>query len=136
MTALRVIWTFLAMTALATCAYVTAAFMVWSLLDAQPGTATALGTLFLLAPAAGLVTGIVAAARSTRPAPPRNPRLALVLNAALGFLAGYGFTMVALDLAAQASGAHAPPPAAWRAWAPAAAGILLGAVMGLRALRR
>lgn len=137
MIVLRVLWTFLAVSLLATCAYITAAFMVWSLLDAQPGTATALGTLFLLAPGAGLVTGIVAAARATRPAPPRNPRLAVALNGALGFLAGYGFAIVVLSLTDPANVTYPPPPReAWRDWAPAVAGILLGAALAVRALRR
>lgn len=137
MTILRVLSTFLAVTLLATAAFATAAFMTWSLLDVQPGTAVALGTLFLLAPGAGLVTGIVAAARATRPAPPRNPGLAALLNGALGVLAGYGVATVVLGLTDPASTTYPPPPpAARRGWAPWVAGLALGAALAVRALRR
>lgn len=64
MKALLFLAVFAASAIIVTVAFVTAAFIFWSMLTVQPGTATALGTLFLAAPAAGILAGLFTAARS------------------------------------------------------------------------
>ncbi len=91
-------------TVIAAVAFITAAFMFWSLLDVQPGTATALGTLFLVAPAAGVLTGMYTAARVVKPRPAGvaepsgRRRTKAALAAVIGFLFGYGATQAITDM--------------------------------------
>jgi hypothetical protein len=95
--------------------------MFWSTMTAQPGTATALATLFLVAPAAGVATGLFTAVRAVRP---RSPDLGghtaqgwmkISAAAAIGFLFGYGATRATMDLAY----ANFNDPAAMPSWFPA-----------------
>lgn len=66
MKALRFLGVFLVVSIAMTIAVVTALFTIWSFMSVQPGTATALGMLFLLAPGLGIAAGLTAAGRATR----------------------------------------------------------------------
>lgn len=127
---------FASVTVVATVAFVTAAFMFWSMMAAQPGTATALATLFLVAPAAGVATGLFTAARAVRPRSPDFPEpagrrwLKVTGAGAIGFLFGYGATRATLDLAYT----NFNDPAAMPSWLPAlpvAGGIGAAVILAL-----
>jgi hypothetical protein len=145
MQALRFVTIFAAVAIIVTIAALTAAFMVWSVIPVQPGTATALFTLFILAPGAGIATGLYMAARSMRRptamAMPgdRNGRhgaaIALALVVALaGFLAGYGGTMAGIDLTYADRWTNPASAPVWLPYAPPAAGILLALVLAMLVL--
>jgi hypothetical protein len=57
--ALRFLVVFLAVTVTVTVAALTAFFIFWSVVPAQPGTATALAMLFLVAPGVGIASGLL-----------------------------------------------------------------------------
>lgn len=141
MTALRFVWTFVATLVLATAAIVTATFLVWALLEAQPGTAAALGMLFLLAPALGLAIALMAAINAVRagrasPTGPRNRVPSAAFWAMTGGLGGYGLAILVLSLTDPANLDAQARPDAWRGWAPLMTAVALGTLFGLRALRR
>ncbi len=128
-----------------TVAFVTGAFIFWSMLTVQPGSATALGTLFLAAPAAGILAGLFTAARAVRP-PATHPPAATkragwtAAAAIIGGLSGYGATRAACDLIYAQRFSN---PASAPDWLPAvpaaaslAAALLLAAIMFAATARR
>lgn len=58
MKVLRFLAVFLTVSVVVTVAAITASFVFWSFLPVQPGTVTALVTLFLVAPGIGIAAGI------------------------------------------------------------------------------
>ena len=145
MRALRFIAVLVAVTVIATIAMLTTAFMLWSILSVQPGTATALFTLFILAPGIGLATGLYFAAWSLRRAETgtgpgggqgvAGPAILLAILAGLtGFLAGYGGTMAGIDLTYTDRWSNPAAAPAWIPYAPASAGAVLAVVLAALAL--
>ncbi len=136
---------FAASAIIVTVAFVTAAFMFWSLLTVQPGAATALGTLFLAAPGAGILAGLFTAARAVKP-PAALPataarRAALTATAAIiGGLFGYGAMRAAADLIYADRFSNPASAPDWLPLAPAAASLaaamLLAAIMFSASARR
>lgn len=139
MQVLRFIAVFAAVSVLATIAALTASFMVWSIMPVQPGTAAALFTLFILAPGVGIVTGLSVAVRSVRRAGagapsgdrPRGNGAAIVLAllaGLVGYLAGYGGTLVAIDMTYTDRWANPASAPAWIPHAPGLAGAVLACI--------
>lgn len=140
MRVLRFVAIFAAVAAIVTVAVVTAAFMVWSMMSVQPGTATALFTLFILAPGAGLAAGLYVAARSSLRAGavsgpgdgqgPQGPAILFAILAGLtGFLAGYGGTRAWIDLTYTERWNNPAAAPAWIPYAPALAGAVLAVML-------
>ncbi|WP_296577039.1 hypothetical protein [Phreatobacter sp.] len=140
MRVIRFVAIFAAVAAIVTVAAVTAAFMVWSMMSVQPGTATALFTLFILAPGAGLAAGLYFAARSAMRTGggtgPRDgqgaqgPAILLAIFAGLaGFLAGYGGTRAWIDLNYTDRWSNPAAAPVWIPHAPAFAGAALALVL-------
>jgi hypothetical protein len=127
---------FFAVTVTVTVAVLTALFIYWSFVPAQPGTATALGMLFLVAPGVGIASGLFVAARAVRPArPSAAPRWPFALLAALtGGLAGFGGTMAAMDLTYTDRFSNPDSAPSWLPMAPPAAGVIMAAVSALLVL--
>jgi len=162
MRALRSLGVFLLVTIVTTVAFIAAAFIFWSFLSVQPGTATALATLFLVAPGIGITAGIVAAARAARPPDANGSGAAegaaegaarhaaqggargplrwilTAFTAAVGGLFGYSVALVSIDLGYPhrlIDPASAPP---WLSSVPMLAGLsaaLLAAWMAHRQRR-
>lgn len=140
MRVLRFVAIFAAVAVIVTIAAVTAAFMVWSTMSVQPGTATALFTLFILAPGAGLAAGLYVAARSALRAGagtglgdgqrPRGPAILFaILSGLAGFLAGYGGTRAWIDLTYTERWNNPAAAPVWIPYAPALAGAVLAVVL-------
>lgn len=152
--ALKALWflgVFVAVTVTVTVAAITAAFIFWSFVPVQPGTAGALAVLFLVAPGIGVVSGIVAAVRAVRKpaaiegpgAAPRGmaPRWLLAgLAALVGGLAAYGASMAAIDLTYTERWNDPSSAPAWLPLGPPAAGLsmalLLAVIVMLSGRRR
>jgi hypothetical protein len=103
--ALRFLFVFLAVSIVAGAAFITAAFIFWYFVPAQPGTATALTILFLVGPGFGIVSGLAAAIQAVRPPAARiggsgghGRWLAVALAAIIGWLGGFGLASAAIDL--------------------------------------
>jgi hypothetical protein len=132
---------FAASSVVAAVAFVTAAFIFWSFLEVQPGTATALGTLFLVAPSAGVLTGLYTAARVVKPPPanagePSGRRwMKAALAAAIGFLFGYGATRAITDLVYVDRFTNPASAPALLPAMPIAAGIVAAIALGLLSAR-
>jgi hypothetical protein len=140
MRVLRFVAIFAAVAVIVTVAVVTGAFMVWSTMSVQPGTATALFTLFILAPGAGLAAGLYIAARSSLRARAgtgmgdgqgqQGPAILFAILAGLaGFLAGYGGTRAWIDLTYTERWNNPAAAPVWIPYAPALAGALLAVVL-------
>jgi hypothetical protein len=135
---------FLAAAVIVTVAFLTAAFIFWSFLSVQPGTVTALGTLFIAAPAAGIIAGMFTAARAIRPAQAPADRGSLWLwttaAAVIGGLFGYGGSTAAIDLTHTALYTDASPAPFWHDAAPLVGGLvaalLLAAIVFAAGARR
>ncbi|HSO46595.1 MAG TPA: hypothetical protein VLQ68_01570, partial [Rhizobiaceae bacterium] len=136
---------FAASAIIVTVAFVTAAFIFWSMLTVQPGTATALGTLFLAAPGAGILAGLFTAARAVRPpaalpAPAARRTTLTVTAAVIGGLFGYGATRAATDLIYADRFSNPASAPDWLPLAPAAASLaaamLLADIMFTASARR
>lgn len=147
MRTLRFIAVFAAVTVIVTVAMLTGAFMLWSVMSVQPGTATALFTLFILAPGAGIATGLYFAASSVRRAgagtKPGNGQggngaaiLFALLAGSAGFLAGYGGTMAWIDLTYTDRWNNPAAAPVWIPYAPAFAGVVLAVVFAALVLVR
>ncbi len=134
MGALRFIATFVAVTLVVTVAVVTGAFMFWSVISVQPGTLSALFTLFILAPGAGIAAGLYAAAKSIRRPTTSSESgggstgltlLRATPAALVGFLAGFGGMRAGLDLAFTQRFENPASAPAWLPFAPTASGIVV-----------
>lgn len=143
MTALRVLVVFLAVFVLVTAAAVTALFLFWGMQTTQPGTATALGLLFVGAPLLGLVAGLSAATRTARPqsrgrttAGTAMRGLRVALAGLVGALAGYGGARAAIDLTYTDRWADPASAPSWLPVAPTLAGVGLALVLALAAALR
>jgi hypothetical protein len=134
---LQFIAVFLLVTVTVTVAALTALFTFWSYASVQPGTATALAMLFLVAPGLGLVSGVLIAASSVREPKPGLAAYQLpfaVLGAIVGGLAGYGGAMAAIDLTYTERWSNPASAPAWLPMGPPVAAALLAAVLALLAL--
>lgn len=136
MKALWFLVVFLAVAATVTVAALTAFFIFWSFVSAQPGTATALAMLFLVAPGVGIASGLFVAARAVRPArPSAAPRWPFAMLAALtGGLAGFGGTMAAMDLTYTDRFSNPDSAPSWLPMAPPIAGVIMAALSALLVL--
>lgn len=145
MKALRFLGVFLVVSIATTVAAVTALFTIWSFISVQPGTATALGMLFLFAPGLGIAAGLVAAVRAnrtstlaTRRTAAPNPvmRLLAVSSAGIfGWLFAHGSATVLRDIfdpLTFANGVTSPRSA----WPPIAAGLAGALAMAALAYAR
>ena len=109
MKVLRFLAVFLTVSVVVTVAAITASFVFWSFLPVQPGTVTALVTLFLVAPGIGIAAGIWMAIKAGQQKPggrfPGSDHgdhagrwLLAGLAALVGGFAGYGACKAAIDL--------------------------------------
>jgi hypothetical protein len=130
---LRFLAVFLMVAVTVTVAAVTALFIFWSYVPAQPGTATALAMLFLVAPGLGIASGIFMGVRSVSDwGSPRLPRALLVLAAAVvGGLAGFGASMAAIDLTYADRWNNPASAPSWLPFAPPVAGIATAVLLAL-----
>ncbi|MCC7427892.1 MAG: hypothetical protein IT557_13375 [Alphaproteobacteria bacterium] len=161
MRALRSVGVFLLATIVTTVAFIAAAFIFWSFLSVQPGTATALATLFLVAPGIGITAGVVAATRAARATAARAPGasepgsaeaaaqggaqggargplrwILTAFTAAVGGLFGYSVALVSIDLGYPhrlIDPASAPP---WLSSVPMLAGLSAALLAAWMAHRR
>lgn len=126
---------FLIVTVMVTVAALTALFTFWSYSSAQPGTAVALGLLFLGAPGAGIAAGVMMAIRAATTGPHAIPaRLIAVLAVPVGLLAGFGGTMAAADLIYVERWTNPASAPSWLPWAPYVAAPIAAAVLVLLVL--
>jgi len=133
--ALWIIFIFLVVSIAVTVAALTALFLFWSLSSTQPGTATALAMLFLVAPGVGIASGVMMAIRAASPERSAMPKGLLGLLAAItGGLAGFGGTMAAIDLTYVDRWSNPGSAPAWLPVAPYVAAPTLAAVLALLVL--
>ena len=134
--ALRFIATFLMVSVTVTVAALTAMFTFWSLVPAQPGTATALFMLFLFAPGLGIASGLFMGARSAGATFAQRPSNSLLaaLAAVVGGLAGYGGAMAAIDLTYVERWNNPASAPAWLPYGPPVAGVALAIILPLLVL--
>jgi hypothetical protein len=127
---------FLAVTVTVTVAALTAFFIFWSFVPAQPGTATALAMLFLVAPGVGIASGLAVAVRAVRPQrSPATSRWPFALLAALtGGLAGFGGCMAMMDLTYTNRFSDPASAPSWLPMAPPVAGVIMAALAALLVL--
>lgn len=143
MKALRFVATFVGVAVIVTVASVTAAFMIWSVMSTQPGTITALFTLFIFSPGAGVAVGLYVAAMGSRKSsvasqgarPRAGKTLLATLVAITGFLAGFGGTKAAIDMTFTRRWEDPASASTWLPFAPPAAGIVLAIVLSLLVVR-
>ncbi len=136
MKALWFLVVFLAVTVTVTVAALTSFFIFWSFVPAQPGTATALAMLFLVAPGVGIASGLAVAARAVRPRQSSGtPRWLFVgLAALVGGLAGFGGCMAAMDLTYTDRFSDPASAPSWLPIAPPVAGVIMAALSALLVL--
>ena len=136
MKALRFLVVFLAVTVTVTVAALTAFFIFWSVVPAQPGTATALAMLFLVAPGVGIASGLAVAARAVRPGRSSGaPRwLFAGLGALVGGFAGFGGCMAAMDLTYTNRFSDPASAPSWLPMAPPVAAVVMAALSALLVL--
>lgn len=142
MNALRFLVVFLAVSCIVTVGAITATFIFWSFLPVQPGTATALAMLFLVAPGTGVVAGFTIAIRSVRQrsrgdaagsgrSSAASKWLRAGLAALVGGLAGYGACLAAIDLTYTDRWANPNSAPPWLPAAPSLAGLAVALLLGL-----
>lgn len=128
---MKVLWFLIVLvvvTVTVTVAAITALFMLWSFVPVQPGTATTLAMLFLVAPGLGIVSGFLMATRAVRNIgghvasylTAASRWLLITLGALVGGLAGFGGTMASIDLVYTERWSD---PASGPYWLPLAPGI-------------
>ena len=134
---------FLVVTVTVTVAAVTALFIFWSFVSVQPGTATALAMLFLVAPGLGLASGLLVAFRAVKkPTGKVTPNLSAAyrwlltgLGALVGGLAGFGGTIAFTDLFYPERWSADPSSApSWLPVAPAVGGVTMASLVALLVL--
>jgi hypothetical protein len=125
---------FLLVTVVVTAAALTGMFMFWSVAPVQPGTATALAMLFLVAPGLGIAAGVMAAIRAVSGPRPlggvRGKWLMAGLAAVVGGLAGYGASMAAIDLTYTERWTDPGTAPDWLPVAPPVAGAIMAVLLG------
>ena len=137
---------FLTVSVIVTVAAVTASFVFWSFVPVQPGTATALVTLFLVAPGTGIAAGIWMAIKAGQQRPGVWPSsgksdhawrfLMAGLAALVGAFAGYGACKAAIDLTYTDRWSNPDTAPSWLPVAPYLAAAVLALVLAVLVLIR
>jgi hypothetical protein len=142
---LRFLAVFLAVSVIVTVAAITASFVFWSFLSVQPGTVTALATLFLVAPGIGIAAGLWMAINGVRRQTGDQfsgagekeyggRGLRAGLAALVGGFAGYGACKAAIDLTYTDRWSDPLSAPAWLPIAPPLAGFGLAVFLALLVL--
>lgn len=145
MKVLRFLAVFLAVSIIVTVAAVTASFVFWSFLPVQPGTVTALVTLFLVAPGIGIAAGVWMAVKTGKAQPGDRsygpgkqdqvgPWPLAVAAALVGGFAGFGASKAVIDLTYVDRWSDPAPAPAWLPVAPPLTGLGLAVLLALLVL--
>jgi hypothetical protein len=134
---LKALWflvVFIAVAVTVTIAALTAFFIFWSYVPAQPGTATALAMLFLVAPGVGIASGLFVAFRAVRPASGAPGWPFALLAALTGGLAGFGGATAAMDLTYADRFSNPGSAPSWLPMAPPVAAVVMAALSAMLVL--